>query len=55
MDGDILDTTAQKTRQRKEFPLQKTPCVFYQNTQPHPDEDDPRIFPKISNQNSIHI
>ncbi len=50
MDGDILDTTAQKTRQRKRIPLAEDAMRILSKYPAAPDEDDPRIFPKISNQ-----
>lgn len=55
MDGDILDTTAQKTGQRKRILSLKMPCVFYQNTQPHQMKKIREYFPKYQIKNSIHI
>lgn len=50
LDGDILDTTAQKTGQRKRIPLSDDPMRILSKYPKVPDEDDPRLFPKISNQ-----
>ncbi|MDE5822079.1 MAG: site-specific integrase [Paramuribaculum sp.] len=50
LDGDILDTTAQKTGQRKRIPLAEDALRILAKYPPAPDEPDPSLFPKISNQ-----
>ena len=50
LDGDILDTTAQKTGQRKRIPLAEDALRILSKYPPAPDEQDPSLFPKISNQ-----
>lgn len=50
MDGDILDTTAQKTGQRKRIPLAEEAMRILLKYPMAPDEEDSRIFPRISNQ-----
>ena len=48
--GDILDTTAQKTGQRKRRPIAEDALRILAKYPPAPDEQVPSQFPTISNQ-----
>lgn len=50
INGDILDVVAKKTNHRQRFALANEALRILAKYPKAPDEDDPRIFPTISNQ-----